>query len=72
MAMSVNLPFVSCTEAVSPGVPSSTMTHEAEPALKVMEVTVAPETVNAEGWNGATGLLNDAVTVKVELDRMGA
>ena len=39
---------------------------------KVRGRTGAVVTVTAEGWNGMTGLLNVALTMKVELDKTGA
>ena len=60
-----------CTEAVSPGVPTRAMRHVVPFLLNVRDCTVAAVTVTAEGWNGMTGFVNVARTVKVALANEG-
>ena len=63
---------MSCTDAVVPGAPSSSMRQAVALALKVSDCTVAPDTVTAEGGNGTMGLEKAAIRVKLELASTGA
>ena len=63
---------MSCTVAVVPGAPSSSMRQAVALALKVSDCTVAPDTVTAEGGKGTMGLEKAARRVKLELASKGA
>lgn len=58
---------MSCSEAVNPGVPSSTMRHVVAFGPNVSILTTEAETVNAEVEKGMMGLVKVARTTNVEL-----